>query len=95
MRSCDESLDQTNPMEGSVPPSRPEMDVATERVAVVAAHLYPELSKKERRLAAENLLHYFEIALDVAEDRGRSGHGLTHPQSIPTMKERSNSHLKA
>jgi hypothetical protein len=41
-----------------------------------------------------NLRRYFEIALAFAEEQSRAETGLTEPDSVPTMKERSNVDLK-
>lgn len=55
--------------------------------------LYPELSETERREALANLRHYFEVALAVLQDQ-ISERGLTSPESLLTIKERSNEKLK-
>jgi hypothetical protein len=56
--------------------------------------LYPQLTKAERRTASVNLLRYCEIVLVVTAKQCRESTHLTHPQPVPTMKERSNVHLK-
>ncbi len=58
------------------------------------SRLYPDLSEVERAAAEANLVRYCEIALAVAEEELRYGATLTSTESVPTMKERSNVHLK-
>jgi len=64
-----------------------------ETTDAIGAGPYPQLSEEERREAMTNLRRYFEIALAIADETGQ-GRGLTHPDLVPTMKERSNVDLK-
>jgi len=59
-----------------------------------APTLYPGLSSEERNEAAANLRRYFEIAIAIAEEPRSQKKGLTHPESVPTVKERSNVDLE-
>ena len=67
---------------------------AHKRLGDVVAKLYPTLTERERAVAALNLLRYFEIVLAIAEEGQRSATCLTHRESVPSMKERSNGNLK-
>ena len=49
--------------------------------------LYPTLSERELKEAETNLLRYFEIALNIYEERGTSL--IDTSPALPTMKERS------
>ena len=60
----------------------------------MASGVYPELSEADRREAVANLRHYFEIAVAIADEAVQQRRGLTSPESVPTMKERSNVDLK-
>jgi hypothetical protein len=52
--------------------------------------LYPSLSDEERRIAAENLDQYLELAWEIFEDmRAREPQSLTGAGSNPTIQERS------
>jgi hypothetical protein len=93
MRSLHESTGEIDPENVGIPVSRQEpknYDDRAERLREVLKALYPELNEKERNLAARNLMRYFEIALVVAEEKERSDARLTHPDTISSMKERSN-----
>jgi hypothetical protein len=92
MNAGDEAYDKNNPREG--PRSDSKVSAADECSDAVADRLYPALSEGERRMATANLRRYFEIALAVAEEQARVEAELTQPESIPTMKERSNADLK-
>lgn len=61
---------------------------------VTRAELYPALSENERSQALANLRRYFEIALAIAKAAANREDGLTDPDSVPTMKERSSDHWK-
>ncbi len=51
--------------------------------------LYPTLSERELKEAEANLLRYFEIALDIYEERNTNP--IDTSPALPTMKERSKS----
>jgi hypothetical protein len=72
----------------------PESMCSDLQLHATIGRLYPQLTKAERRTAAANLLRYSEIALIVAAKQCRGSTHLTHPEPVPTMKERSNVHLK-
>ena len=56
------------------------------------AHLYPQLSERQRREAIANLQRYFAIVF--TEEHTRRANGLTQAEPLPTMKERSIDDLK-
>jgi hypothetical protein len=89
MPPSDELVERTSPNDFSIPPSR----FMAERKVVTP--LYPELKAQERHLAETNLIRYLEIALTIAGGLQHPADHLTHHESVPTMKERSNGNLKS
>jgi hypothetical protein len=75
--------------------SCPAVDGASGEIRRVLAKLYPELNRKDRDVAEANLIRYISIALAITNEPYRSADHLTHPESIPTMKERSIDNLKS
>jgi len=75
-------------------PKEPEPRFEEIGADAVASKLYRELSDAECREAVANLRRYFEIALAIAEEHARLEPGLTQPESVSTMKERSHVDLK-
>jgi len=96
------------PMNGTDINRYPENDDTSEKENVVVprnsehsdaqpeaiGQLYPQLTEKERKAAAANLLRYCEVALIVAAKQSRDSSHLTGPKPVPTMKERSNVYLR-
>jgi hypothetical protein len=89
MLSSDELVEGTSPRDVPIPPSR----FTAEKKVVTP--LYPELKARECRLAETNLTRYFEIALAIVGALQAPANHLTHYESVPTMKERSNGSLKS
>lgn len=56
--------------------------------------LGPSVSEAEQVIAEQNLLRYFEIAIDIAAGDEPQRAALTAPDADLTVKERSNDHLK-
>ena len=53
--------------------------------------LYPELSEQELKQAETNFARYFEIALEIYEERQASAGAVDIPDSAPIInQERSN-----
>jgi len=69
-------------------------DSTEELLEAAVRRLYPQLDERECRTTETNLLRYCEIVLRVAEEQGEERAGLTGFQADPSMKERSNVHLK-
>jgi hypothetical protein len=92
MQADNENEDRNNLRQE--PRSGAQVSAADESSDAVANELYPELSENQQRDAMANLRRYFEIALAIAEEQARREPSLTQPESVPTMKERSNVDLK-
>jgi len=60
-----------------------------EEQSLTVRQLYPELNGEQLREAEANLLRYFEVALDIYEERNTNP--IDTSPALPTMKERSKS----
>lgn len=63
-----------------------------EKKSPTIRELYPELSEDQLREAEENLHRYFEIAMEICEEK--NSHDVDSSHTSSTMKERSNVLLK-
>jgi hypothetical protein len=72
--------------------SSPSQPREPSKLNSILAKRYPKLTEKERAAMETDLLRYFEVAFDIVS--GPDAASLTLSKPLPTIKERSNVHLK-